>query len=360
MFLRYFVFAVLSMSAAIGYGEVFETIRQQFEVYHRSPGEIEILETDDLKEIDNVLKRTEPKRLAVRKELDEPTAAQTKRELPSPLFAEDYIAPFVHYAAVERAFARRSLQQGKLDDAMQSFRYVYRLAEELAASGSLELRVAAARFRLQMLEIAQAMMIHPLCRHEHHEALYKILDNQINNRETDETTWTRYRNEGKQFYENVVEKGFDKMITPELLKALMERHAFHEYEKGAKEPFTHDRSVFDRVSDVIIESCSQPFFKRQPVLRQLDSELRKQRGTADEPVFALLLLRDVSSSMRILAQERSGIETAYLALAVSLEIRNRQRPMNFLTGNDYEILLITGGVLCTYEGNIKPFYVPYR
>ena len=80
----------------------------------------------------------------------------------------------------------------------------------------------------------------------------------------------------------------------------------------------------------------------------------------DEPVFALLLLRDVTSSMRLFAQEQSGIEAAHLALSVSLGIRSQQRPINILTGNEYEIRLIPNGVLCTYEGNIKPFYVPYR
>ena len=360
MFLRCFVFVVVLIAAVNVYGDVFETVRQQFEIYHRLPGEIEILATDDLKAIDNVLRRTETKRLTVRKELDKAlTVQRPKRELPSPLLADDYIASFTHYVAVERAFARRSVQQGKLDDALQSFRYVYRLAEELTASGLLKRRTAAL-FRLQMLEIAQSIVSHRLCRHEHHEALYQILNDQINNRETDEIIWKRYREEGMQFFENITRRGFDQMIAPNLLTELMERHAFRAYEKAMVERFNHDRSVFLRVSEVIIESCSHPFFLRQPTLRQLDTELRERRGAADEPVLALLLLRDVTSSMRLFAQERSGIETAYLALSVSLGIRSRQRPLNFLTGNEYEILLITNGVMCTYEGNVKPFYVPYR
>ena len=360
MLLRCFVFVVFSITAVNVYGDVFETVRQQFEIYHRLPGEIEILATDDLAAIDNVLMRTEAKRLTVRKELDKALVTQRpKRELPSLLLAEDYIAPFRHYVAIERAFAQRSLQQGKPDDALQSFRYVYLLAEELTASGLLKRRTAAL-FRLQMLEVAQSIVFHPLCRHEHHEALYQILGDQISNRETDEAIWTRYRAEGIQFFENITRHGLDPMIAPNLLKELMERHAFREYERAMAERFNHDRSVFLRVSETIIESCSRPFFRRQPTLRQLDTELRERRGTADEPVLALLLLRDVTSSMRLFAQERSGIETAYLALSVSVGIRNRQRPLNFLTGNEYEIHLITNGVMCTYEGNIRPFYVPYR
>jgi len=364
MFLRYFVFVVFSMTTVNVYGEALETIRQQFEIYHRLPGEIEILSTDNLQAIDNVLGRTEMKRLTDREELDKldetPATQRLKRELPSPLFGEDYIAPFFHYVTVERAFARRALQQGKLDDAIQAIRYVYRLAEELAASGSLELRGVAAIIRLQMLEIAQSIVLHPFCRHEHHESLHKIFEDQINNRETDEAIWTRYREEGKQFFEDITRRGFNQMVSQNLLKELMERRAFSEYERAMVERFSHDRSVFLRVSEVIVESCSQPFFKRQAVLRQLDTELQRRREAMDEPVFALLLLRNVTSSMRLFAQERSGIEIAYLALSVSLDIRNRQRPLNFLTGNEYEIRLITDGVMCTYEGNIKPFYVPYR
>ena len=359
--LRCFVFVVFSMIAINVDGEVLETVRQQFEIYHRLPGEIEILSTDDLKEIDNVLKRTEAKRLTVRKELDVLSASpKPKGELPSPLFAEDYVAPFVHYFSVERALARRALEQGKLDDAIRAIRYVYYLADVLSESGSLELRITAARFRLQMLETAQSLVLHPFCRHKHHELLYTLLDDHINNRETDEAIWTRYREEGKQFFENVTRRSFDQILSPNLLKELTERRAFSEYEKAMVERFNHDKSVFLRVSEAIIESCSRPFFQRQSTLRQLDTELRKHRGTASEPVFALLLLRDVTSSMRLFAQERSGIETAHTALSVSLGIRNRPRPLNALTGNEYEIHLITDGAMCTYEGNVKPFYVPYR
>ena len=364
MFLRCFAFIGLVMAAVNGRGDVLETVRQQFEIYHRFPGEIEILVTDNVKEIDNVLNRIETKRLTVRKELDKwehvSEEQRPKRELPSPLFAENDVAPFAYYVAVERALAQRSLQQGKLDDAMQSFRYVFRLAEELAISGSLEWRIASARFRLQMLEIAQSLILHPLCRHEHHELLHKILNDQIENRETDEAIWTRYRDEGKQFFENITRRGLDQMLSPNLLKELTERRAFDRYEKAMTEHFNHDKSVFLRVSETIIESCSRPFFRRQTVLRQLDAELRAQQGTADEPVLTLLLLRDATTSMRLFAQERSGIETAYLALSVSVGIQNRQKLLNFLTGNEYEIRLITNGVLCTYEGNVKPFYVPYR
>ena len=360
MRLRYFGFITFLMFAVSGYGETLEAIRQQFEIYHRFPGEIEILSTDNIREIDNVLKRTEEKRLTVRRELDKAlTERKPDKNLPSPLFADDYIAPFIHYVTVERAFAQRSLQQNKPDDAVQSIHYVYRLADELSESESLVLRASAARFRLQMLENAQSLLLHPRCRHEHHELLHKILDDQINNRKTDTAIWTHYREEGKQFFVGVGKHGLEKMVSPNLLKELMERDAFGEYTKAMTQRAAHDQSVFHRVSQTVIESCSVPFFQRQAVLRQLDQELRAQRGTATEPVFALLLLRDVSQFMQLFAQERSGIETAYLALSASLGNPQRNKTLNFLTGNEYEIRLITDGVMCTYEGNVKPFYVPY-
>jgi hypothetical protein len=355
------VFWGLSVFAVSGYGETLEAIRQQFEIYHRFSGEIEILSSDDAKEIDNVLKRTETKRLAVRKKLDKAlTERKPNKNLPSPLFAEDYAAPFFHYVAVERASAQRSLQRGNLDEVITSVRYVYRLADELSVSGSLELRTVAALVRLQMIETAQLLVLHPLCQHVHHERLYKILEDQINNRTTDTVIWTRYRDEGKQFFADVTREGLDKTVTPNLLEELAERRAFREYEKAPVECVTHDQSVFLAALEEIVESCSMPFFQRQPVLRQLNQEIRELQGAANEPVFAILLLRDVSSAMRLFAQERSGIETAYIALSISLDDQKRYKMLNFLTGNEYEIRLITDGVMCTYEGNVTPFYVPYR
>ena len=345
----------------MGYGETLEAVRQQFEIYHRLPGEIEVLSSDDAREIDNVLKRAETKRLAVRKELDK---AQIERKpnknLPSPLFAEEYAAPFVHYVAVERAYAKRSLEQDNLDEVISSLRYVYCLADELSVSGSLELRTTAALIRLQMLENAQLLMLHPHCRREHHELLYQIFDDQITRRTTDRVIWVRYREEGKQFFADVVKRGLDNMIAPNLLKELDDRRAFREYEKAPAENMAQDQALFQRLADAVVESCAVPFFQRQPALRQLEKELQEQRRATTEPVFSLLLFRDVSSAMRLFAQERSGVETAYFALFASLGKPNRQRALNFLTGNEYEIRLIPNGVMCTYEGNVKPFYVPYR
>ena len=355
------LFFISSVLASNGYGETLEAIRQQFEIYQRLSGEIEILSTDDAKELDNVLKRTETKRLAVRKELDRAQNERKKsRNLPSPLFAEEYAAPFIHYVAAERAFAKRSLEQGKPDDVIPAIQYVYRLAEKLSESGSLELRTVAALIRLQMLETAQLLVFHQNSTQEHHKLLYKILEDQINSRTTDAVIWTHYREEGKQFFADVTKHALDTLISPELLKKLMDKNALSQYQQAAIESVEYDKSVFLHLSEVIIKSCDVPFFKRQPLLRTLDNELRKQRGAAKEPVFALLLLQDVTQSMRLFAQERSGIETAYLALAASQGNQERSKTLNFLTGNEYEIRLIADGVMCTYAGNVKPFYAPYR
>ena len=355
------VLFISSVFVSNGYGETLETIRQQFEIYQRFPGEIEILSADDTKEIDNVLKRTETKRLAVRKELDKALKERKGHtNLPSPLFAEEYAAPFVYYVAVERAFAKRSLEQRQPDEVIQAIRYVYRLAEELSESGSLELRTVAALVRLQMLEMAQLLVLHSHSKQEHHELLYKILEDQINNRTTDAVIWARYREEGKQFFADVSKYALDTMISPNLMKKLTDRNALNKYKQAAVERVDQDQSVFLQLSEIVIESCAVPFFKRQSILRTLDNEHRKQRGAANEPVFALLLLQDVAQSMRLFAQERSGIETAYLALAVSLGKQDRSHLLNFLTGNEYEIRLIADGVMCTYEGNVTPFYVQYR
>ena len=334
-----------------------DTIRQEFEIYQRFAGEIEILASDDTREIDNVLKRTEAKRLAVRKKLD--TDEHLSANLPSPLFADEYVAPFMDYVAVERAFAGQALQQGHLDEAVLSVQYVYRLVELFSASGSLALRSLAAQIRLQMLETAQSIVQHPRRRREHHQALHTILEEQINNRTTDAAIWERYREEGLLFFAKLNRQNPEEMFTPELLRELTNRKILEEYKKPNSQRVSFDQSVFRRVSEAIVSSCSVPYFQRQAVLRRLDEELRQRRGLENEPVFSILLLQEVSQRMQLLAQERSGVETAYLALSAALSKRTQNRGLNFLTGNKYEILLIPDGVMCTYQGNIKPFYVPY-
>ena len=377
MVLRCLVFILCSILAVSVHGDVLETIRQQFEIYHRLPGEIEILATSDTEKIDDVLQRTETKRLAARKALDKTqtvgtqtagaqtagqSAATPKEDAPSPLFAEGYAAPFIHYAAVERAFARQSLQQGKPDEVMQSIQYVYHLADELSEAGPLELRTAAALVRLQTLEIVQALLLSPHCRRVHHEALHALFYRQAS--QVDEKAiWMRYREEGKQFFETTKVRGIDRTVSPNLLKELSGRPALDGYRRTSRtsaERLSYDQSVFLQTMSTVIGWCETPFYRRQPTLQQLNKEVKEQQGTTTEPVFALLLLRDVSETMRLFAQERTGNELAYLALSASLHGPPRRKMMNFLTGNEYEFPLMTGGIMCTYEGNIKPFYVPHR
>ena len=354
----FFAFSILSVNVN---AETLEAIRQQFEIYQRLPGEIEMLSTDNTREINNVLRRTEAKRLTVRKELDKAlTEERPIRTMPGILIAENFAAPFIYYVMVERAFAKQALQQGKPDDTTQSIQYVYRLADELVNSGSLELRTTAARIRLQTLETVRLLLQNPLCRHEHHEQLHAIFYRYVHRRVTDETIWTRYREEGNRFFMETRRNGLDTTVSPRLLNELLERPALDEYTKAPAERFARDQSAFLRVMDILIEACEEPFFQRQPMLRQLDTELRDQQGTATEPVFATLLLQDVSETMRLLEQERTGMEMAYLALSVSLHGHNQQRTTNFLTGKEYQIILIPNGVMSTYEGNIKPFHVPFR
>jgi hypothetical protein len=343
-----------------------ETIRQQFEIYQRFTGELEILAGDNAVEIDNVLKRTETKRFTVHKELDGAQMNDKRTKLfPSPLYYEEYAAPFFHYVTVERAVAQRALKQGKVDEAMLSIRYIYYLADELADTGSLELRTVSARIRLQTLETVQSLLMNLNTKREHHVSLHKIFDKLVHRRPLDLEIWTLYRDEGKRFFEEVSRHGLEETVSPKLLKELKERKALDAYEKSnkeqsSKERWGHDQSVFRRVMTVMIESCELPFFQRQPVMLALDKELREQRGTETEPVFSLLLLRDVTETMRLFAQEHSGNEMAYLALSFSLEDQPRRPLMNFLSGKEYRFPLTTNGVMCTYEGNIKPFYVPIR
>lgn len=348
--------------AGFANADTLETIRQQFEIYQRHSGEIEILSGSNIQEIDNVLDRTRTKRQTVRQELDKmPEEKQSYKGIPSLLIAEHYSVPFSFYVAIERAFAHRSLQQEKPAEAMQSIQYVFRLADALSETESLGLRRAAALMRLQMLETVQTFVLNPHCKQEHHALLYTLFETQLHRRkEPDKITWTHYRKEGERFFDDAKRLGLETMVLPILLKDLLNRHALDGYESKAAERLAHDQSVFLEVMSVIIDSCEMPFYRRQPVIQRLNKELLERQGTQDAPVFAILLLQDVGESMRLFAQEQSRMEMVYLTLAAYQKRQNPHKTMNFLTGTEYQFPLFTGGIMCTYDGNIKPFYLPYR
>ncbi|GHT45507.1 hypothetical protein FACS189454_05120 [Planctomycetales bacterium] len=302
-----------------------QVLQKHFAIYTNNPAELAVLDGDDVHAIDTVLKRTQEKRDEIQRLLKSGNAS---------FHGTDRIindqAPILHYVKIELAVAKRSLQTKHIDQSVESLRNMIRLTHFLCAANQYDLRLTAARIRLQTIIALQDIFLNPGCTKQIHQDFFELLEFQLAHWTKDKTIWLEYLDEGKKI--------------------------FGEAELKKDEQLVIEKKVFEKAMRAVIESCQFPFYKRQPVLRQLEIELKKH----SEPTLADGLLKEVAGTMELLATERTQCEMVFLALSIAIHGRNQQHCITPLTGEEYNIKLLTDGVMITYPGNPKAVYLPYR
>ncbi|MDR3182038.1 MAG: hypothetical protein LBT89_03810 [Planctomycetaceae bacterium] len=301
--------------------ELGQLLQTHFAIYNRNQGELELLDGSNTADIDGVLLRTAEKRNAIRQAVQDNVRFENPSAQTVPLLAE-------HYGKTEQAAAKRSLQRERIDQSVEALQSLFQFSQQLCDAGQYDCRLTAAKLRLQGIPLVQDVLLHPKTRHTHYVGVYEMLRVQLDRWTKDKDIWTEYKTECLRVYALT--------DTPQ-----------------------QDKPFFEKAVNVMIESCSLPYYKRQPVLRQLKEQVRS--GT---PAISKDLLKVIPDAMEQLALERTQCEMLYLGLGIALRKEQRvvhtQPPLVPLTGETYSIKLITGGIMITYPGNVKACYVPYR
>jgi hypothetical protein len=331
--------SVLGVIPTMFAGDVGAVLQKHFAVYRDNVGELEILEGDNEKDIDGVLKRTAEKCDAVRNTLDGNHCVFIEQDI-FVLCAAEY------YCTVERAKAKRALQNAQIDSAIRALCYTLHLAECLCKADAAlqapprtatiyDARLAAAKLRIQTVPVIKDALLHPAMTEKHYTVLHELLRRQLDRWTKDQNVWTEYKAECLRVYR---------------LPAMQAESA------------AQDKPVFERAVDVIIASSALPYYKRSPVLQKLKEQIAKNER--QETDMSRRLLEVIPDAMELLALERTQIEMIYLGISIALGHERGtytgKPPLVPLTGEEYEIKLITDGIMVTYPGNAKACYVPFR
>ncbi|GHT17620.1 hypothetical protein FACS1894189_3860 [Planctomycetales bacterium] len=306
-----------------------EILRSELEVYRTNPGELEQLHVGT--NIDEVLVRTNSKRQTIRSAIRSGMNLSLRR-------ADD----LADYILIEHCYASQSIQTGKIDEAVDSVRYV------LQVLGQQSPRLAAP-IRLKTLDVLQEVLASPRCEKRHVQELYDILFNQLEHWSSDTAIWSQYQDEEKELYEEILRSSFENALSPEDFNKLLQAGAFKVFETQPMRKLALDQLAFLNTMESVIASCNMPYYERADSLTAIFSKT--------QPVIAELLLREIPQEMYRIALDRTQCESVCLAMSIVLHGQGKNAVKEKLTGNPFIVKLLPNGIMVSYRDSVKPFYV---
>jgi len=354
-----------------------------FGIYKDNPGELDMLRTgiaggewkigeETLKRVSDVLTRVESKRLDIRSMLKRENVCFSfefteSEEGPIPDtdgadFLEDYVL-------LEEYAIAQALLNGKVDDAVECLNYIFRMAQLTAEVRSPEVRSKAARIRRYALNIAQTVVLDPKFRKKNLIDLYEILKEQLETWTDDAEAWIGDRAGALKVFNLVALYGPEGALEPNEIDELNQRGILEGYTKrrDLAQIIAKDQVYYLRTMKSLIDECRRPFFQRRTLLNRIYSDLRRLKGTPEEPIIAGFLLRGITELMEYIAFDRADCEVAFLAMSISLKqpVPPEQLELDPLYGKKYETLRILNPmepkipvVQTAYSNSLKPFRVP--
>lgn len=377
-------------------------LRRQFEIYRQNPGELESLRRENpylddkvdptaVRNVSDILERTEPKRLQIRQMLNNKDACFSFEFITLPpdptqpdlgeipeTGAVDFLSD---YALLEEYAVARSLLNGDIRSAMESLAYIFRLAQLAAEVKNPGIRIQAGQIRLHALEVLQVVVLDSNLKETDLAYLYAMLQEQLDYWTPDAEAWIGDRASGMKVYNLILQYGLDVALEPDEIEEMQLRGIYESMKRNLNKTLASDQIFYLRSMQLIVDSCQRPFYQRLDTLNLIDGQLREAQGTPDETIIAEFLLRGIRDRMFFCAQDRTKCEMAALAMATSLkntkitfrssEPRTAINPketieMLILTplyGKKYEVRQIRDDdnkrpmVWVSYLGNLKPFRV---
>ncbi|MDR3197209.1 MAG: hypothetical protein LBU34_05000 [Planctomycetaceae bacterium] len=359
---------------------------------------------ETLEHLSEVLNRFEPKRLSIRNALNRPDTRfyfifEQDEEFGEVIDvrAADYLED---YLLLEEYAIGRALREGRMEDALDSLVYIFRIAQLAAEVAVPAVRSSAALIRLRAVDIMQTIILNPKFNKRYLNGLYEMLREQLEQWTPDKAVWVADRASGLKTYHRILQYGLEAALTPEEINDLEKRDLLvfvsrkqrkrkkentanttnnNSEENGVKEIIllknnflnTHiaDEIFYLKSMQKVIDECNKPFYQRISVLNEINNELLNRMGKELEPVIAEILLRGIVGSMRLHAQDRAGCEVAFLAMSLSLEKPTVAHLIaNPFSEEEYNISQTKDVedpnkkfILVSFLGNRQPFRIPdYR
>ena len=271
------------------------------------------------------------------------------------------------YALLEEYAIARSLQEGKIDEAIETLDYIFRIAYLASILEVVGVRSDAAIVRLQAFEIMQRVILDPKFEKKHLIGLRDMLSQQYDNWTPEYLTWFGDRASGIAFYHRIMADGMENIFPQEDIARLENRWGSQwndKFWRGFKKYGEADEVFYLRSMQKILDICDKPFAQRRNVLTQISADLRRSEdvhdadGMLEEYVVANILLKDVDRLMRLFVQDESALHRALTAMLISLGQTNTDKYCDPFTGKPFAVQKADGFVSIAAEPFPRPFRVP--
>jgi len=307
-----------------------------------------------------VLARFKPQRDRLRELLDDPDAKFEQNLIGTNigLVPDDQnVDSSWSYMTLEECEIARSLQEGNMDDAVETLRYMLRFTELAAQTQFPEMRIHAAYMRENTLRILQTLALDPKFTPKHANTIITILRRTLQNWPSDAKCWIGDRAEALRRFELIREGRISEALTASELDKLRSLDVLgveipKEKEQTRRErglsllnavafykpqAIDKDQDYYLKAMRVLIDSCSQPFYARLETLDHVADNLQLQQGKKDYPALSMLFLYGIRESMQKQAMDKTRVEAWYLALASSLKLAVKEGAVDPVRGKPYII-----------------------
>jgi hypothetical protein len=310
------------------------------------------IDEETLEQLSETLDHFETNRLAIRNMLNQPDCCfyflfEQDEEFGETidLQAVDHLAA---YLLLEEYAIAAALRDGRIEEALDSLVYVFRIAQLTSAVGVPAARSSAASIRLRAINVMQTIILDSKFKKRYLNGLYEMIKEQLEHWTPDRTVWVADRAIGLRTYHQILLYGPEKALTPTEINELEKRGLLvfvtrkpkkrkktttnNKNEKEDNEikeimllknnffrEHVADEIFYLRSMQKVIDTSKRPFYRRFTVLSEVTDELARAMEQKSAPIIAELLLRGIAESMRLHAQDRAACEMAFLAMSVSLE-----------------------------------------
>ncbi|MDR0705387.1 MAG: hypothetical protein LBF88_10420 [Planctomycetaceae bacterium] len=358
---------------------------------------------ETLESLNEILTRFESKRLTIRNLLNRSDSCfyfifEQDEEFGEiiDLQAADYLED---YLLLEEYAIAVALRDGRIEDALDSLVYIFRIAQLASAISVPSARSAAALIRLRAVDIMQTVILEPKFKKRYLNGLYEMIKEQLEHWTPDRAVWVADRASGLKTYHRILQYGLEAALTPTEIDELEKRDLLevitrkqkkrkkntddnkNENENNEvketillKNNFLHghvsDEIFYLRSMQKVIDASEKPFYQRHSELSEVTDEVVRAMDKKSAPIIAELLLRGIVESMRLHAQDRAACEMTFLAMSVSLEKPTfASLTSNPLSEKGYNLNQINENednpkkkyIQVSFPNNRKPFKVPdYR
>jgi hypothetical protein len=307
---------------------------------------------ETLERLDEILTRFESKRLTIRNLLNRPDSCfyflfeQDEEfgeiiDLQAANYLEDYLL-------LEEYAIAKALQDGRIEDALDSLVYIFRIAQLTSAIGVPSARSASALIRLRAVDVMQTTILDPKFQKRYLNGLYEMIKEQLEHWTPDRAVWTADRASGLKTYHRILQYGPEAALTPTEIDDLEKRDLLvflarkpkkrkknTDDNKSEKENneiketillkndffYAHvpDEIFYLRSMQKVIDVSEKLFYQRFSILSEITDEVVRAMDKKSAPIIAEILLRGIVESMRLHAQDRAACEMTFLAMSISLE-----------------------------------------